>query len=798
MKPRSQDQSTPNRPRTFGLRRRGQDTAAWRHQLRQQWWRALEIYPLWTLLFLAVALWCLVPQRLFRIELAEVGTIATRNYVADRLLSVPNEAATREVQERAAERLLPVYDFDRSSEAERQRQVRELFAAGRELLRRQPLAARRAGGDDFLAQLEPSPHLKLSAEQLGFFLERGFSPELEERLLDAFSRILAQGVVGNKALLLENRTRGITLRELPSGGRTTQLDLYGYLDYPAQVVATIDQEVRSWSGLNGRTRRLVRDFVAANIAPNLTFNSNETLNLRQQAVAQVGTVLHQIRTGEVIVRQGDPIDDLAARAIALMAGNRDLGRLLFSLAGNLLLLVLAVVLLWRAFGEVKVPDRSRERRLSESLILLALHLAGARLAFVIVGALSTAIQREPASLFASVVYTIPLSALALLAVLLYGRPSAWVLGMVFSLLVGHISDGEAIWSTNLYSLAGSLAAVFALDPTHFKQRSALIQAGLWIGLVNAVAVLSIQTVPGHFEHGWTQLGLDLLAAFAGGLLAAAVTSFSVPICEALFGATTHIKLIELTNPNLPLLRRLALEAPGTFQHSLAVGNLAKAGCEAIDADPVLAHTGALYHDVGKLLRPRYFIENQQAGNNPHDKIQPSMSALILINHVKDGLELARQFHLPQPIQDAIAQHHGDRLIQFFYTKAKERSDPATDEVRSEDFQYPGPRPQSKEMGILLLADAVEAASRTLVEPNQQKIRGLVRTLFDDNFANGQLDATNLTLSDLRKVEEAFVRVLTNIYHRRIDYPGFDFNRQTTTGQKLLDTGSLWKDRQKAS
>ncbi len=206
-----------------------------------------------------------------------------------------------------------------------------------------------------------------------------------------------------------------------------------------------------------------------------------------------------------------------------------------------------------------------------------------------------------------------------------------------------------------------------------------------------------------------------------------------------------------------------------------VASLAKEGCEAIGADPVLAYTGSLYHDIGKVFRAEYFIENQRAGENRHDKLLPSMSALILINHVKEGLELARQHHLPRVILDAIEQHHGTRLIRFFYNRALDQRAAGAAEVREEKYRYPGPRPQNKVMGVLMLADGVEAASRTLIDATPAKIRALIRTIFDDCLADGQLDQTDLTLSDLKAVAEAFLRVLATIFHQRVDYPGFDFN-----------------------
>jgi hypothetical protein len=212
-----------------------------------------------------------------------------------------------------------------------------------------------------------------------------------------------------------------------------------------------------------------------------------------------------------------------------------------------------------------------------------------------------------------------------------------------------------------------------------------------------------------------------------------------------------------------------------------VANLSKEACEAIGADPVLAYAAGLYHDVGKVMRPEYFVENQRGGQNRHDKLLPSMSALILLNHVKDGIELAREHGLPQVIQDAIQQHHGTRLIKYFYHRAMELKDGTAGDtgdtagITEDKYRYPGPKPQNKIMGVMMVADAVEAASRTLADPTPARIRGLIQTILDDILKDGQLEDTDLTLSDLRVVADTFLRVLANIFHQRIDYPGFDFN-----------------------
>jgi cyclic-di-AMP phosphodiesterase PgpH len=634
--------------------------------------------------------------------------------------------------------------------------------------------AREAGGTEAL---------KLAPGQVAVLLRLGFLAESEERLRGALDETLRRGVVENKALLLDHRMTGIVLRNLANGSERVQVNLFDHLGYPDEARDVLESEMRGWSGLTAAERRQLVDFLAANLSPNLHLNRSETLARRDLAEAAAGQVYVQIRKGQVIARKGDVIDDSKARLIELMSGRDSSRSRLPELAGTLLLLGLAAAALWLGLAGERVADHSRRRLFAESALLLTVALLGARVGLLLASGLSASFQLPPFNAWRGYVLALPFAALPLSAALLLRRHVALVLAVLFSLLVGRLAiEGEPL-SVALYVFAGALAAIFAVDRLQLRQRLVMPRAGLVVGAVNVLLALILAALGG--ETNLLTIGFEVVCAFAGGLLAAAVASLAVPVLEPVLGITTDIKLVELSNTNLPLLRRLAFEAPGTFQHSLMVANLAKEGCEAIGADAVLAYTGALYHDLGKVFRSEYFIENQRPGQNRHDRLLPSMSALILVNHVKEGAELARQHHLPQVILDAIEQHHGTRLMRFFHNRALELSGPESGEVREADYRYPGPRPRNKVMAVLMLADAVEAASRTLTDATPAKLRGLIQTLFDDCLQDGQLDRTDLTLSDLRAVSEAFLRVLSTIFHQRVDYPGFDFNAGTRREKRPL-------------
>jgi putative nucleotidyltransferase with HDIG domain len=365
--------------------------------------------------------------------------------------------------------------------------------------------------------------------------------------------------------------------------------------------------------------------------------------------------------------------------------------------------------------------------------------------------------------------SLPHAAGPVLAGVMFGLPVGLLFATAQSVLVALLLSGDA--TVAIFALVSGVAAAFASQ--RLKERYVLARVGALVAGVNVVAVVGLALWHAPISD-WRVVAAQVAAAVFGGLVAAALASFLLPVLESLTGTVTDIRLLELSNPNLPLLRRMATEASGTFQHSLAMANLGETAAEAIGANGLLARVCSYYHDIGKLAKPEYFVENQR-GDNPHDHLTPWMSALVVANHVKAGLELARQYKLPEPIRDAIGTHHGTKLIRFFYSRAKEQEDPDRGEVQESDFRYPGPRPRSKEMGIILLADAVEAASRTLHDPTPGRIQGMIDQVVKNVLEDEQLDDCELTLKDIEKIGAEFFWGLTNAFHHRIEYPGFDFN-----------------------
>lgn len=365
----------------------------------------------------------------------------------------------------------------------------------------------------------------------------------------------------------------------------------------------------------------------------------------------------------------------------------------------------------------------------------------------------------------TVAFALPVSAGAMLACLLLDFRLALGFSFIASILFGILFRGDPF--IPIYYFLGSIVA--ALSVIRCKKRTAVIKAGALTGLVNIVVIACIDLYGGDLT---ARAAADLGAGFLGAMAVTAIVSVTLPFFEAVFDIATDIKLLELLDPNHPLLKDLVYKSPGTYHHSILIGNLAEAAAEAVNENSILARVGAYYHDIGKIHKPEYYIENQHPSENKHDRLIPSMSSLIIASHVKDGVEDARAHRLPKAVIDIIQQHHGTSLITYFYRKAKELNPYAS--IAEADYRYPGPRPRTKVAAIVMLADSVEAASRALEDPTHQRIQALTDSVITRIFLDGQLSLCDLTLKDLREITRSFNLVLNGIYHHRIDYPGMEF------------------------
>jgi hypothetical protein len=368
---------------------------------------------------------------------------------------------------------------------------------------------------------------------------------------------------------------------------------------------------------------------------------------------------------------------------------------------------------------------------------------------------------------------VPLTMTALILTLAYNAPFALLMSltMSFAMTVAMGTDLNHL----LVQMGGLATAVLSLR--NVRTRTRLVEVGAGAGL----AFLAMTVATGLLQGQTASLiFFDAGRHFLWGALAGFLVSGCLPLVERGFGIVTDISLLELADGSHPLMQELIRRAPGTYTHSMTVATLAEAAAEAIDANPLLTRVGSYFHDIGKMLKPHYFIENQ-TGENRHDALEPALSTLIIINHVKDGVALAEQYRLPQPIIDFIEQHHGTTLVEYFYHAAKEQAE-GEERVAEVEFRYPGPKPRTREAAIVMLADAVESATRALVEPNPSRIEAIVRQLSRKRLTDGQFDQCPLTFRDLGLIEEAMIGRLCAIHHGRISYP-----RPGGEGEEATDT-----------
>ena len=505
----------------------------------------------------------------------------------------------------------------------------------------------------------------------------------------------------------------------------------------------------------------ISSLIARILLPNFFFNKESTEARSKSSMEAVRPVLFKVQKGEMIVRVGERISSEQAQKLRTIFQEKRSDNRLFTALGTFSLILVLFYFPYRfACKNIRKFNPS-----NKDILVISLLITGSF--FVIKTALM--ISHNIGQVFPSVdtndyFYLFPFAAGAMIIRIFINSEVALVYCATLAPLLGIMFNNSMF--VVIYALLGSIVGAHGMRQC--SDRGAIYTAGLKVSVVNLALALSFQT----FSNTLFTIQTVYIAFFAlvGGVVSAGFVSGFIPVIETLFHYTTDIKLLELANLNSPLLRDLMIKAPGTYHHSVVVGNLVEAAAEAINANPLLARVAAYYHDIGKSSKPLYFIENQGGEENRHDKLTPSMSALILISHIKEGAELAREKHLGQPITDIIRQHHGTGLIKFFYERAKKQAEITGQNVEEKDFRYPGPKPQTREAGIVMLADCTEAASRTLVNPTPDRIQGMVQNIINRIFTDGQLDECELTLKNLHEIAKSFNRILNGIFHHRIDYP----------------------------
>ena len=746
---------------------RFRSSESWGTHARSIWRTTFESPVFWAAAFvLGVLLLFHLTVRTPRMTYS-VGEVANRDLVLPRDLTVVDYQETEKRKIEAVEFVRPVFDWQPDKGALLGRRLTDLFAEGRRGL-----------------AMDAWTHKFIEGPEVHSVLRRyGFSTVLEDLCSGILLQVYRNSVVYGKKYLTSFYQKGFIRRNTVIGEEDVSFDVYTPLGYPEEILPMVQPEFKKDRLLQPGDRDILVRFMVDFIEPNLTLNAVETNFRRQKAVEAVPPLVYHLSRGYVLARQGDILSERTItilRALEQSSGFSRrwppyLGVVLLGL--GILIFLSRVVLMSRTHFYGYTPQMT----FNLVLILFLIHLVLLQILQAALGPVTGAFRFHPLNDPDIYLYVIPYAAGTFLVRLLAGYALSVGFALSFSLVAAVLSPQFPVVFP--FALFSSLAVIMAAGRA--RSRWAITRAGLSVGAANVFLLMlfgSLFQIKGIWPSvilGGIPLPRQILTifwplilAFLGAILSSAVVSFITPFVESVFGLTTDLRLVEFTNPNHPLLKELALKAPGTFQHSIQLAALAERAAEAIGANPLLARAACLFHDIGKLAKPVYFVENQRTGENPHEKLEPGASRLILKSHVQEGVDLARRHRLPRPIIDAILTHHGTKVMHYFYHKAMSRGENGTVQ---EGFRYPGPKPRSKEMSIILLADALEAAVRTLDEPSLSKLTAMVDTLVESAVEDGQLAESDLTFFELETVKQAFRSTLASMYHARVDYPGFDFN-----------------------
>ena len=706
------------------------------------------------------------------------GDIAARDIKAPRELLIPDEVLTEKKRLEAEAAVGAFYDYDSEVGVAQVNRLNQLLETSLELK----------------LLPEASEQVKIDADSLfGTTLTDDEWTAVQQLVEDvnatqalrsALMTSLSHQIVNDLDLFKADLERGIILRDLATGETFPLEDSSAVinLDKARQLFSS---DLKASKTLQKKQLKSILSLIDRTLRPNLFFNQSETAMQKKAASDSVAEVLYQVKQGEMIVREGERITEsqvLKLQAMRKIGSNSKNLQIAF----GLLLCTLILLYVSHRFASRNIRKYDLNNR---DLLFLSLTFVGLfvliKLAIFVSSALESAFPYVEST---SYYYAVPFAAGAMLVRIVLNSEVTVFFSFLAALLVGILFGNNLLLT--FYLFVGSLTAAHWVR--HCKERATLYRASLHLSVVNVLAVISIHFLVGHAFD--LQLLYKCGFGLLNGFICAVIVIGTIPLVEHLFKYTTDIKLLELANMHSPILRELMIQAPGTYHHSVVVGNLVEAAAEEIGVNPLLCRVAAYYHDIGKTRKPLYFIENIGAGENRHDKLTPSMSALILIAHLKDGVEIAREQKLGEQIVDILRQHHGTALMKFFYDKAKNQVNEDVQQVSERDYRYPGPKPQTREAALIMLADAVEAASRTLTDPTTARIRGMVQKIINNIFIDGQLDECELTLKDMHIIAKSFELILSGIFHHRVDYPepvhkeritekknGDDTNRERTTG-----------------
>ena len=754
----------------------------WRKNTRQRILRAFESFTDGQKFWFGFAVLCIVTTLLINNPLwrasSEIiykeGDIARESIISPADISSTDAEETEKIRNEAMETVKPIFSYD----ANRSEEAVQSFRSAWENLQRHgenlninanskanSTNSRTNSKEDFKTETHWTG---AGGEEVGRVLAaRRFSANELESVTRVLRESASGSIYGDQDRQYFQNEIALLDRQKPNQQSTVQMP-------ETSMTALSDARNRLKLGLdkiNSLSDKEIEAFynaLAPLIQPNIVFDGDATKKARQAIAESVVPVTVSLKRGQTIVREGDTITPQVLSQMTAIQSYSQSSRRVNRFFG---LLALISALFWAAWKFIQhrgiVPRLALSEEKTFALFGFIVLVQTALMAVFFRIAEFTAIQnvRAPLNDPSLWSFAIPFAFGSLLMTLLADRRTAIFTGLFNALIAGLIAPRGLEFA--IYATIASAVSVYGIG--RYRSRQTVTIAGVLVGLSSACAAIALIAYTQQ-PFILNTIMLAIACGLGSGIATAAVTAVFLPICETSFGILTDVKLLELSNADLPALGQLALRAPGTNQHSHAVGQLAEEACRVVGGNGLLARIGALYHDIGKTAAPEHYVENQ-TGKNPHDRLKAAQSAKIIISHVTYGIKLGREMGLPQRIIDFIPQHHGTRTLHYFLKKAQADAREES-EISENDFRYPGPKPQFKEAAIMMIADSCEAAARSLDEPNPENIRFIVTKIIDAILADDQLDECDLTLRELTQIRESMIKSLVAIYHSRVDYPGY--------------------------
>jgi len=705
-----------------------------------------------------------------------VGDIIQDDIVIRDDLTIIDEDQTEQKRKAALEQVLPVYQFlpdQKKTRAELINRWIEFFRTSRKQYFKNKNSL-----DLIKNSVEENFGISISKSDISMILRTNLHSKIElDQFLNFLESIERSGVVSSKAVTRKSKDGNIKV-VLQSG--ISRIHRFSELLDLNELQERLQHYFRSEKNFSLKESATLASILIEFINVNLTFSPNLTREEEELITSKINPVVINLKKGRVILRKGDVIksDDLSIIKL-IYEEERERGRklpvffLIFFTLGPVLFFVIKLFISWESTGV------NGKKLISISLITLLLSTLFYRIFLFIVPVILSEISINLGIKGSIVYYSIPFALGPLIIAFIFNIQSSVIFSFV-NAITGAILCG---WDLKLflYILIGSLIVSFGIEHYQRLKRSPILKVSiLWLFPSN-VLFLILYNFSATTSDPFRILVYSGIAAFSS-IMAPILASFIIPLWEMLFNLLTELKLVELTNLNLPIFREMLEKAPGTYHHSQMVSSLSEAAAFDLGLSPLLLNAMALYHDIGKIDNPQVFTENHAIYENPHENLTPKESAKIIISHIQNGLKRAKELKLADSISSAISQHHGTKLVRFFYDKAVSGSSGNLENVDSKLFRYPGEKPKNIENAIVMLADQVEAASKSLSAPNEEEIRNVIQQIIDSNIEEKQFDdCEGLTFKALNIIGNAFLKKLSSIYHMRISYPGFDFKEDTVNG-----------------